>query len=315
MPRGRTRPEKKFVQIEGKWHFENDHAIYMGPLHDTQLVSSAPVGICLYPSLFRSGIANTKIRFKGLPADQSANILIGYNTAIGSYWFVGLGGYGRAYVLGHFTPTRGWQAIYAQGSSSQLDDGRVYDLQTEIQGQHVLLTVDEVRVFQYALPSPLEGNQAGLFAFGPIQVELSNFRVSGDKPKAFIVMQFGGPFDDLYRKVISPILGRAGFDAQRADDVFKPGIIIQDIIQQITEADIVIAEITPVNANVFYELGYAHALRKPTILLANRTTDKLPFDVSGHRVIFYDDTIRGKRDIEINLQRHLENVQRDLGLS
>lgn len=192
---------------------------------------------------------------------------------------------------------------------------RVYDLQIEIRGQQVLLTVDGVRVFQYALPSPLEGNQTGLFTYGEKKVEFTNFCVSADKPKAFVVMQFGGPFDDLYREVISPVLEQTGFAAQRADDVFKPGIIIQDIVQQITEADIVIAEITPVNANVFYELGYSHALRKATILLANRTTDKLPFDVSGHRVIFYDDTIRGKRDIETNLRRHLENVQRDLGLN
>ena len=48
---------------------------------------------------------------------------------------------------------------------------------------------------------------------------------------------------------------------------------------------------SPVNANVFYELGYAHALNKPTILLANRLTEELPFDISGYRVIFYDDRL------------------------
>jgi hypothetical protein len=48
-------------------------------------------------------------------------------------------------------------------------------------------------------------------------------------------------------------------------------------------------------------------------LLANRTIENLPFDVSGYRVIFYDDTIRGKRDIEENLRKHLENVLRGFG--
>lgn len=116
MSRGRTQPEKKFVQIEGMWDFGGDRAIYLGPL--PQQLGAAPVGLCLYPSLFRAGIANTKIKFYDLPADQSANIIIGYNTTNGSYWFAGLGGYGRAYVLGHFIPARGWQTIYAQGSSS-----------------------------------------------------------------------------------------------------------------------------------------------------------------------------------------------------
>ncbi|HEY3929855.1 MAG TPA: hypothetical protein VGL89_15900 [Candidatus Koribacter sp.] len=68
-------------------------------------------------------------------------------------------------------------------------------------------------------------------------------------------------------------------------------------------------EITPVNANVFYELGYAHAIGKPTILLANGNLEKLPFDISGYRVVYYSDTIGGKSDIEATLLKHLKSVQ------
>jgi hypothetical protein len=66
----------------------------------------------------------------------------------------------------------------------------------------------------------------------------------------------------------------------------------------------VIAEITPPNPNVFYELGYAHALDKPTILLAERSS-KLPFDVSGYRCIMYDNSIKGKSGLETLLRNHL----------
>ena len=69
----------------------------------------------------------------------------------------------------------------------------------------------------------------------------------------------------------------------------------------------VIADITPVNANVFYEVGYSHALKKPTILLAQRGT-KLPFDISGFRTIFYDNTIDGKGQVEDGLKKHLNEV-------
>jgi nucleoside 2-deoxyribosyltransferase len=51
-------------------------------------------------------------------------------------------------------------------------------------------------------------------------------------------------------------------------------VILQDIRRGIVESDVIVAEITPVNANVFYELGCAHALDTPTILLANRNVDK-----------------------------------------
>jgi nucleoside 2-deoxyribosyltransferase len=98
-----------------------------------------------------------------------------------------------------------------------------------------------------------------------------------------------------------------GLSVLRADESYDAGILLQDIIRRLIEATVVIAEISPENPNVFYELGYAHAREKPTILLAQRGR-KLPFDVSGYRVIFYDDSIKGKRDVEQQLRRHLESI-------
>ena len=69
----------------------------------------------------------------------------------------------------------------------------------------------------------------------------------------------------------------------------------------------VIADITPVNQNVFYELGYAHALGKPTILLAERGKE-FPFDVRGYRVLMYDNTIAGKGQVMEGLQKHLKAI-------
>jgi nucleoside 2-deoxyribosyltransferase len=77
-------------------------------------------------------------------------------------------------------------------------------------------------------------------------------------------------------------------------------------------SDVIVAEVTPANTNVFYELGYAHAIQKPTILLAEKPTDPakhLPFDISGFRVIFYDNTIKGKRSVEASLREHLQNIR------
>jgi nucleoside 2-deoxyribosyltransferase len=60
----------------------------------------------------------------------------------------------------------------------------------------------------------------------------------------------------------------------------------------------------PVENSPFYELGYADALNKPTILLAQRGKE-LPFDIRSYRVIFYDDTIGGKPELERSLREHL----------
>ena len=90
---------------------------------------------------------------------------------------------------------------------------------------------------------------------GTSEIEFRNFHVSTDKPSVFVVMQFGMPYDDLYREVIEPVSLNSGFQVLRGDDVFRPGVILQDIIRSIIESDVIIADITPTNANVFYELG------------------------------------------------------------
>ena len=307
MPRTKNEHTRSFVQIEGRWKFEGIQATFLGPTEP-----GTPVGVCLSSSPFRSGPATVRANLGPKPQNSSARILIGYNAATGGYWTVGLGGYDRAYVTDAFNPGQGWRALDARGAASQLLPNHVHNIEVEVAGQRVSPSVDHVRVLESVLPSPLQGNQAGLFAWGTERIEFSDFRVLADQPRIFVVMQFGDPYDDLYQEVVRPVSKDLGFAALRADDVFRPGVILQDIIRGIVDSDVVIAEITPVNANVFYELGYAHALNKPTILLANRNTEKLPFDISGYRVIFYDDSIRGKRDIEATLRRHLESVRRGL---
>ena len=89
--------------------------------------------------------------------------------------------------------------------------------------------------------------------------------------------------------------------------VAGPGLIIADIIREIASAQLVIADITPTNPNVYFEVGYALALNKPTILLAKKGTP-LPFDVAGFRVLFYEDSIGGKGKLEDGLRRHLSAI-------
>lgn len=166
------------------------------------------------------------------------------------------------------------------------------------------MLVDDVPVLQHLLSHPLEGRQVGLIAAGDQEVSFSDFNVWRGRPRAFVVMQFAEPYDTFYREVIQNQAEAAGFEVVRMDERAGPGVIFQDMQREIEQSDIVIAEITPANPNVFYELGYAHALGKPTILLARREAE-LPFDIRSFRVVFYNDTIGGKTEVERNLQRHL----------
>jgi hypothetical protein len=299
----RDRNKTAWAAIAGNWSFRGSSAEYTGS-EDPR----SPVGVALSSARIRNGHISSKIRLNN-PGQNAGRLLLGYNTVTGGYYSVGLGGYGYAYLVDEFVPGQAWRAVKHKGNVSQLDGNTSYQVDVEIRGQRISLAVDGINLIDHTLSYPLTGSQAGLFAWGPGPVQFESFESSGDRPKAFIVMQFTEPYNSLYAEVIEPVCEKLGFEAFRADDVFRPGIILQDIISGLVESDVVIADISPTNANVFYELGYAHALDKPTVLLARREGE-LPFDISGYRVIFYDDTIRGKPEVEETLQKHLSSILR-----
>lgn len=104
---------------------------------------------------------------------------------------------------------------------------------------------------------------------------------------AFVIMPYGGTFDELYEKFIVAVLSEVGFTVTRADEAISSASIMANIIRGIEESCIVVADLTGKKANVYYELGLAHALHKPVIHLA-QDVDDLPFDISGYQVIPYD---------------------------
>jgi tetratricopeptide (TPR) repeat protein len=126
--------------------------------------------------------------------------------------------------------------------------------------------------------------------------------------KVFVLMPFAPEFDDVYMIIRDACREDAlSIDVlcQRADDIQMPGKITDQLIRGIEDADVIIADLTGSNANVMYELGYAHALDKPTILL-NQTSES-PFDLRIHRQIIYDRT-RLVRDCRTRLITALGQV-------
>jgi hypothetical protein len=204
----------------------------------------------------------------------------------------------------------GWQPTTTAGSKANLEAERQYLIEVSVLGQRIRLDVDGVRIFEQILRSPLKGKQIGLIASGQERISFTRLDVRNERPVVFVAMQFSEPFDILYREVIKPGVDKLDLQIMRIDELAAPGIIFEDIKRSIAESKIVIAEITGPNPNVFYELGYAHALNKPTILLAKKGGE-LPFDIRSYRVIFYDDTIGGKPAVERSLEKHLHAVLQD----
>lgn len=110
------------------------------------------------------------------------------------------------------------------------------------------------------------------------------------KPFAFVLMPFDEAFSDIYRLGIQETCSKREVVAERVDDQIYTETILERIYRQIDAADFVIADMTGRNANVFYEVGYAHAKKKLCILLTQDAAD-IPFDLKHHRHIVYPSVV------------------------
>jgi hypothetical protein len=103
----------------------------------------------------------------------------------------------------------------------------------------------------------------------------------------FVMMPFGAWFDRYYQEIYVPAIKEAGFEPIRADELFSTGSVVEQIWDQIEKSKLLLADLSGKNPNVFYELGLAHAARKPVVFTASNVDD-VPFDLRHLRVIVYD---------------------------
>jgi hypothetical protein len=104
-----------------------------------------------------------------------------------------------------------------------------------------------------------------------------------DENFVFVISQIGEPeVDTLYDQVIKPQIKAHGYEPARADELLHTDLITNAIIGAIARARFIVADLTSARPNCYYEVGYAHALGKPCILLAKEGTER-HFDVSGYR--------------------------------
>ena len=114
------------------------------------------------------------------------------------------------------------------------------------------------------------------------------------KKNCFVIVPIGDPesdtrkrSDQVLKHVISPAVEKCGYKPIRADHISEPGMITSQVIQRIVDDDLVVADLTERNPNVFYELAIRHAIRKPLVQLIKKG-EQIPFDVAGTRTVHVD---------------------------
>jgi hypothetical protein len=117
--------------------------------------------------------------------------------------------------------------------------------------------------------------------------------------RAFIIRPFGIKkdsegatidFDHVHKELIDPALKAVGLGGGTTGEIVEAGNIREDMFALIIAADVVVCDVTVHNANVFYELGIRHALRKKrSVLIKGKPVkDDTPFDLLTDRYVAYD---------------------------
>ncbi len=104
--------------------------------------------------------------------------------------------------------------------------------------------------------------------------------------RCFVVMPFREELDRVFRKTVSPALQENGYEVVRGDETIWPRIISEAIVSEILSSDLIVADITDHNPNVFYEIGVADAIGADIVLLCQQG-QSIPFDINQRRTIYY----------------------------
>ena len=143
-------------------------------------------------------------------------------------------------------------------------------------------------------------------------VKSSNTGNGGTQPErtCFVIGPISGErtetrrrFVGLVNTVVRPALEADGYRVEDPLQTFQSGSITRQIIERLLEADLVVADLTELNANVMYELAVRHAKRLPVVILMRHPID-LPFDLKDEHTIEYVDDFQGADDLRETLRDH-----------
>jgi hypothetical protein len=123
----------------------------------------------------------------------------------------------------------------------------------------------------------------------------------------FVLMPFTDHLKPVWEDHIKKAVNALGLTAKRADDFFTAHSVMEDVWDAIYGARALVADCTGRNPNVFYEIGVAHTIGKPVILIT-QNADDVPFDLRHIRYIEYQYTPPGMQRFEASMTETLQQL-------
>jgi hypothetical protein len=137
-----------------------------------------------------------------------------------------------------------------------------------------------------------------------------NTRLQPKHSHCFVLMPFAEEFREVFDAISEAVEDPSiSYTCSRADDVFGGGHIIEDILLGIGQSEVVIADLTTRNPNVFYELGVTHMIKDiRKVIIITQTMNDVPFDLRQFRCLVYSQDERGLRQLRRSLIKAIQEI-------
>jgi hypothetical protein len=225
----------------------------------------------------------------------------GYN----QYYYAGIGGWsGKFFIAKTVLPGPNFQSLGTVGKLESIQHGQKYRLRIECSSNRITLFENDVNILS-VLDDTYVSGQVG-FRCWKTSCRYENVIITPVKPLCFVIMPFASELDYVY-KTIKKTVEKQGLICRRADESFIARPIVEDIKEQIAEADLVIVDFTGQNPNVYYEAGLAYAWNKKWIILAQSQAD-LTFDVRHLRMVSYSNSMGADLKLQHDLSRAIREA-------
>ena len=285
-----------YSELDDEWTADVAHGIYKSPLSDEGSDQRL-----IFDESIRDGVISADVTFKSIKKqtevqERIVGSLVFRFSDPKNFYYAGMGGVASRFFIGR--AYRGeWQILESRGASKSIKRDHTYRIEVRCHGNRITLVHNGVPQLS-VLDNSLNSGAWGLLSFG-CSAEFKNIKRDRVNPRCFVIMPFSDEFKEVY-EVIRETVESHDYDCTRADERYLTGPIIDDVTDQIEKADLIVADFTGKNPNVFFEAGYAAAIKKPLIQIAQSVSD-LPFDVKHLRTFSYNTKILGDRRLAHDL--------------
>jgi len=290
--------ELRFSTMGDEWE-QTSANTFVSPLN-----KSAPEQIVIFSDQMKNGAIQVSVTplegsmsARGEKGKESA-VVFRYSGYEG-YYYAGVGAFRTKFFIAKVLPGPVWQLLGATGTREAVKYNQTYHLRVECVGNQLTLFENDVRQLVVFDESYRTG-QWGLRSWRS-KAQFENVNVEFSQPVSFVVMPFASELAFVY-DVIKDTTQEFGLHCIRADEVLVSRPVVEDVKQQIAEADVVIVDFTGKNPNVYYEAGLADAWKKKWIVLA-QSSDDLTFDVRHIRTILYSNTMGADIQLKARLRQ------------